>query len=72
MQSYFKWVIQEYVYVLTYCLSILLFILGFIAMNIMVLTFASLMLFSIIHKTYKEWKKLVKEYEKIHNQQKPS
>jgi hypothetical protein len=70
MELFLKWVFKEYVYVISYILIFILVIMGIISTNIILLSLSFLLFIGINNKIYKDWKKIKKRHDKIHNQKK--
>lgn len=72
MKSFLKWVSKEYVYMFGYSLSILILIAGIYVINVMLICLGGFLFLGITEKAFKEWKNILKRYDKIHNKKKPT
>lgn len=72
MNHFCKWIIKEYVYMTGYLLASIVLIMGIISTNILLLILSITMFLGISSNVRKEWLKIIKRYEKIHNKKKLS
>lgn len=71
MKSFLKCVSKEYVYMLGYSLSILMITIGSFVISGMLLLLGFSLFLGITQKALKEWRHLVKRYDKIHHKKNP-